>query len=296
MRVAVFFNARSGPAAGRDPGSRGAELVARLDAAGLQPILHSVQPDSLDGDVRRALAERFDAIVAAGGDGTVSAVAGILAGTGATLGVLPLGTLNHFARDIGIPARLEEAIRVIAAGRLAPIDAAEVNGRCFVNNSSIGLYPHLVSKRDVRRQRLGYGRWPAMLAALLAVFRRYPAVSVVLETAQQRVPRTTPFVFVGNNRYAVHGLTLGTRRRLDRGQLSVYFANRTGRFGLLRMAVRALLGRLEQSADFDSLLVPALHVHTRKGTLKVALDGEVVRLTPPLAYRIRPGALRLLVP
>jgi diacylglycerol kinase family enzyme len=212
------------------------------------------------------------------------------------LGVIPAGTLNHFARDAGIPVQFEAAVRVIAGARTRAVDLAEVNGRCFVNNSSIGLYPHLVTRRDRRQERLGYGKWFAMLAALASLFRRYPVVSVVLETAEQRVPRTTPFVFVGNNRYAEDGLMIGTRQRLDGGVLSVYFANRTGRFGLFRLALRALLGRLQQAADFDSFTTAAMQIHTPKKTLKVSTDGEVVRLLPPLVYRIRPGALRLIVP
>jgi diacylglycerol kinase family enzyme len=296
MRIAVFFNPRAGPAARPDPERRRAELAGLFEDAGVRAVLHPVERRTLADDVRRELARGADAVVAAGGDGTVSGVAGVLAGTDVPLGVLPLGTLNHFAKDAHIPLQLEQAVRVIAAGNARRVDVAELNGRCFINNSSIGLYPRIVGDRDARREQLGYGKWPAMLAALFAVFRRYPLVGVVLETPEQRVPGTMPFVFVGNNRYAVHGLTLGTRERLDEGVLSVYFTSRTGRFGLLRMAVRALLGRLEQAADFGSLVVPAVRVHTRKRTLEAALDGEVTRLTPPLVYRIRPGALRLLVP
>src|SRR5688572_7719683 len=240
MRVAVFFNPRSGRGGRVDPAGRRDELSDLFAAAGLGAAVDLLNPDTCEDDIRRAAAHGADAIVAAGGDGTVSTIAGMLAGTDVPLGVVPLGTLNHFARDAGLPPRPGQAVRVISAGRSRLIDLAEVNGRCFVNNSSIGLYPHLVAQRDVRQERFGYGKWPAALAAVLAVFRRYPLVRVVLETGEQRVPRTTPFVFVGNNRYAVDGLTLGTRGRLDEGLLSVYFTNRTGRLGLLRLAVRAL--------------------------------------------------------
>ena len=297
MRVAVVFNARSGNATGRAAAERRAEIAGTFQAAGVDVTFLSPDESGFTDDLRHALAAGADAVVAAGGDGTVSSVAAALAGTGVPLGVLPLGTLNHFARDAGLPLDLAAAAQVIAAGRTRQVDVADVNGRCFVNNSSIGLYPHVVTNRErQQQQRFGYGKWPAMLAAAVSVFRRYPVVSVMLETTEHRVARTTPFVFVGNNCYAVEGLTLGTRARLDEGSLSIYFANRTGRFGMIRLALRALFGRLRQAADFDSLAAPVVSISTRKKTLKVSVDGEVVRLVPPLVYRVRPGALRLLVP
>jgi diacylglycerol kinase family enzyme len=249
---------------------------------------------------------KADAVVAAGGDGTVSAAAGVLMGTNIPLGVLPLGTLNHFAKDLAIPLTLAEAAKVIAAGNVRAVDVGEVTAaepasnarvtRTFINNASIGLYPHMVSKRERQQERLGRGKWVAMLAALLSVFRRYPVIEVILNTPELAMRRTTPFVFVGNNRYRFDLLSPGGRPALDRGELGVYLANRTGRFGLLRMALRALLGRLEQARDFDALASPALEVDTRKKTLRIALDGEVTRLRPPLHFRSRAGGLLVLAP
>jgi diacylglycerol kinase family enzyme len=154
----------------------------------------------------------------------------------------------------------------------------------------------MVSKRDRHRQRLGYGKWLAMFFAFLSVFRRYPLLEVVLDTGAVAVRRTTPFVFVGNNWYDVAGFNLGGRASLCGGELSLYTANRTGRLGLIRLALRALLGRLEQARDFDAVRLTHFTIDTRKKTLRVALDGEVTRLVPPLNYRIRPCAIRVLLP
>jgi diacylglycerol kinase family enzyme len=241
-------------------------------------------------------------VVAGGGDGTVSTVAGALAGGDTALGVLPMGTLNHFARDLHIPPTLDLAARVIAdavrdPGRfIRSVDVGEVNGRCFVNNASIGLYPHIVSKREKQQQRLGRNKWVAMLVALVAVFRRYPILRVVLDLGGKAIPRVTPFVFVGNNRYEMNLLAAGSRETLDRGELSLYFAHRTGRFGLLRLALRGLFGRLDQAKDFDAMTLPAFTIETKKKTLKIATDGEVTRMTPPLNFRVRAGALRVIAP
>jgi diacylglycerol kinase family enzyme len=255
-----------------------------------------VSGSRMSAEAKRAVAEAPDAVVAAGGDGTVSCVANAAADSPVPLGVLPTGTLNHFARDLGVPLPLEDAARVIAARNVRRVDIAEVNGRRFINNSSIGIYAHIIRKREELRQRLGRGKWVALFLACLAVFRRYPTVRVRIDVGDKSAVDTTPFVFVGNNRYEINLTQLGRRPRLDGGELSVYFSHRTGRFGLLRLAVRALLGKLEQAKDFESLSVQEVWIETRRRELRVALDGEVVRMTPPLHYRIHPGALNVLAP
>jgi len=241
-------------------------------------------------------------VIAGGGDGTVSTVAGALVGSRAALGVLPMGTLNHFARDLHVPPKLDLAARLIADAVRAPdqfvraVDIGEVNGRCFVNNASIGLYPHIISKREKQQERLGRGKWLAMFVAIVAVFRRYPLLRVALEVEGETHPRVTPFVFVGNNRYEMNLMAAGARGCLDRGELSLYFAHRTGRFGLLWLALRGLFGRLDQAKDFEAVCLPAFAIETPKKTLKIAVDGEVTRMVPPLHFLVRPGALRVIAP
>jgi diacylglycerol kinase family enzyme len=198
---------------------------------------------------------------------------------------------------LGLPLNVDQAARVIAAGHVAAVDLGVVNDRhAFVNNASIGLYPRIVDKRDTQRQRLGRRKWPAMLLAFLSVFRRYPTVRVRIGVEDRSILRTTPFVFVGNNKYEVNLTMLGKRQRVDAGELCVYFANRTGRFGLFRLALRAVLGRLEQARDFDALMVREMWIETPKREVRVALDGEVVRLKPPLHFASRPKSLRVLAP
>ena len=244
----------------------------------------------------RAAAESgYRTIVAAGGDGTVSAVAGQVLGTPAVLGVLPLGTFNHFARDLGLPMELGDAVAVIGRGKVLTVDAAEVNGHVFVNNSSIGLYPHLVVERE-RHRRLGYARWMALLAAILSCLRRFGFVQVKIEAETLQYEGATPFLFVGNNMYTLSGLRLGSREHLDEAKLFVCLARRVGRLALLRMAIEALIGTLKHDADFDVISTTELWVRPRWRPLRVSLDGEVVHIRGPLHYRTVPGALRVLVP
>jgi diacylglycerol kinase family enzyme len=249
---------------------------------------------------RAALARGARTVAAGGGDGTVNAVASALVEAdsphGVRFGVLPLGTLNHFAKDLRIPLDLDGAIANLAQGRPARVDVGEVNGRIFLNNSSLGLYPDIVSDRQRQQRRLGRGKWLAFCWASLAALKRYPFLSVRLDIDGVSHARQTPFVFIGNNAYQMQGLNIGERERLDGGLLSLYVAQRPTRLGLVRLAWHALMGRLAQQRDFDMAASRALTIETHKPRLRVATDGEVTIMQPPLAYRIRPGALTVIVP
>jgi diacylglycerol kinase family enzyme len=226
----------------------------------------------------------------------VSAVAAALVGTPIALAVLPVGTLNHFARDIGLPPEPEAAVRVALGGRTRAVDVGEVNGRIFVNNASVGLYPAMVRRRVKQQRRLGRGKWHAMLWAMHAVLRSHPFLDLTLELDGVEQRRRTPFVFVGNNVYQMEGFLIGLRPRLDEGTLSVYLSHRRGRLGLLALALRALLGRLLQAHDFEAATVSHLRMDSRHTRLLVATDGEVAAFDLPLTFRSRPRALQVRVP
>lgn len=237
----------------------------------------------------------FDRVVIGGGDGSVRAAASVLAGSDLPLGILPLGTLNHFARDLGLPLDLEGAVRLTASGRVRLVDVGEVNGRVFLNNSSLGIYPHLVAERDRYRSR-GPARWLAAALALCRVFWRLPRPRVrVLAPGWEAVRRTT-CLFIANNMYQLDAFASATRLRLDTGELCLYMPNREGRLALLVLAIRAFLGRLEAQRDFTRLSLKSVEISLRRRRrVRVALDGESLVFRPPLHYRIRPGALRVIV-
>jgi diacylglycerol kinase family enzyme len=245
---------------------------------------------------RKAVGAGAPMVAAGGGDGTQNAVASVLAGTSVRYGVLPMGTLNHFAKDLGIPLDLDGAVRTIATGVPKPVDVGQVNEQVFLNNSSLGLYPDIVRDREHQQSRLGRGKWPAALWATVSALRRYPFLSVRMQADTTRLARRTPFVFIGNNEYTMAGLAIGARSRLDAGTLALYVAQHPGRLGLLRFALRALLGGLKEERDFDVLLASEMTIETRHKHLHVAFDGEVQTMTTPLRYRILPGALTVMVP
>ena len=294
MRLPVIINGSAGT-------GRAAEEAERLERifsdAGVDAhVLAADSGDALIHLAERAARERPAAIVAGGGDGTINAVASVIAGSDIPLGVLPLGTLNHFAKDLRLPLDVEGAARTIAAGHTAAVDVGEVNGHVFLNNSSLGLYPHIVRDREQQQRRLGRGKWPALFWATWTTMRRSPFVRVRLNLDGAEHEYTSTFVFVGNNEYVMEGFNIGIRERLDRGELSLYVTHRRGRLGLLMLGVRALFGRLHQADDFDALHAQSIVVETRHRQLHVAIDGEVMTMQTPLAYRIRPRALRVLVP
>jgi diacylglycerol kinase family enzyme len=232
--------------------------------------------------------------VAAGGDGTVNAVAAAVAGTKIPLGVLPVGTLNHFAKDLGLPLELEEAVRVAAEGAVRQVDVAEVNGRVFVNNSSLGVYPRIVALRQ-RSGARGWGKWLAGLWATVAVLRRRPFMAVRIRIDDETVVRRTPFVFVGNNEYKMAGLDAGVRESLTGGRLALYVMHATRRRSLLLLGWKVVWRGGDQVDELDCFPVQEAVVETRR-RLPVALDGEVVPMDSPLRYRIRPLDLNVLAP
>jgi diacylglycerol kinase family enzyme len=245
--------------------------------------------------VRAALNGGVDCVVGGGGDGTINAVASALIGSDVPLGILPLGTLNHFAKTLGIPLSPEEAIRNVFEGEGRVVDVGEVNGRVFLNNSSIGLYPSIVVAREAS-QKTGRRKWSAFVLAIIQNLKRHRLMHVVLVTdAGRHVARATPFLFIGNNKYETSGLTIGSRTRLDGGRLWLSLAPQAGRLKLLALAGLAVIGRLKEP-HLEVMETTALELKTRRKRLEVALDGEVIELKSPLRFRSIPTALHVIVP
>jgi diacylglycerol kinase family enzyme len=290
----VILNARAGNVA---KSANLQSIIAELfGAEGLNAEVISVAGKNMGPAVRQAVAGDHEMIVAAGGDGTVSTVAAELVSTEKILGVLPLGTLNHFAKDLHLPLGLEGAVRTIVRRHVASVDVGEVNGRVFVNNSSLGIYPHTVHRRVAEQMRLRMGKWPAFIWASKHVFHRFPLLDLRIEIKGKTLRRETPFLFVGNNEYEMIGFRIGARRRLNAGKLGLYLTHRVGRWGLIRLALRALLGHLAQVKDFEVYLVEEAFVEAPRHLILVAADGEVKWMESPLHYRSRPGALRVIAP
>lgn len=292
MRAVALVNTQAGA------GDRQARESVReaLAQAGIDADVLAVSGPECRARAAEEVGRGTRLIIVAGGDGTVGAVAGALAGTPASLGILPMGSLNHLARDLGIPLDPDEAAAIIAAGHERRIDLAEVNGRAFVNNASIGLYPLMVVDREAQRQRLGRSKRLALLVASLRTMTRFHArrLKLAIDGGEERVD--TPLLFVGNNAYRLAVPGAGRRESLDAGELCVMVMRSKSLPGFLAATARALVGLTGSDELVRVSGVRELEVDSHQSRLTLAIDGEIVSLKPPLTFRIQPRALRVLAP
>ena len=291
--VTVLLNPASGRAG--KPGVR--EHIAELFlAAGVDAQIIVLREGQDPTEAAHVASAHASTVVAAGGDGTVRLVASGLVGTPAVLGVLPLGTFNHFARDLHLPLDLERAVATIATHRVGRVDVGRVNDYVFLNNSSIGIYPSIIETREQLR-RQGYRKWPAFVLATVRILRHYRGVVVKIEADGRQAVYRTPFVFVGNNEYEVDGIGLGRRAALDGGLLFVYLTPRVRTRDLPKLLAKALLGRVRRSGAFEIVSATELWIDTPTARrIRVALDGEIVMMTRPLHFRTVPRALGVVIP
>lgn len=292
--IEIIINASSGASDKEEAHQRVAEIFksssidARIAFAGSGAEVIELARRAIDGSSQT--------IVAGGGDGTISAVASMLVGTDKVLAVLPMGTFNYFARNLGVPLDLEGAAQNIIEGRVASVDVGEVNGRTFLNNASLGLYPAILRRREEVYEQWGRSRLAAYFSVALVMLRPASFLKLRLSADGEELRRRTPLVFVGSNEYQLEEFNMSGRSCLDAGELAFYITHPIGRPGLLWLALRGLFRRLQDADDFQVLCLKGAWVETRRKQLRVAMDGEISLMKTPLHFRARPGALRVIVP
>lgn len=293
-RVTLLIN-RDGGAVRNDP-----DILDKINqafaAAGLEVDLQLIAGSDCAMRCRAICQRGDDLLVVGGGDGTISAAASALAGTETLLGILPLGTLNHFARDLGLPNDLDQAAKLIARRPERQVDVGEMNGCGFINNSTIGLYPRMVLDRDQQRRRDGRSKRLAMTIATVRTLFRFGHLRLNLAVNDDQARVDTPLLFVGNNQYRLDFAAPGQRERLDRGELSVFVMRKKTRRGFFAASVRALFNRVQKNDMVQLEHVERLKVESQQSRLAVSLDGEVMHANPPLTYKIRKRALRVIAP
>jgi diacylglycerol kinase family enzyme len=294
-RIPVFVNAGGGTAAAKGDKLRD-ELEAAFAEAGATIDLSLLKGDELHEAVKAKAGEPL--VVVGGGDGTLGCAAQTLVDHGdATLGILALGTHNHLAKELGIPADLTEAAKLIVARPTRRIDLARVNGRVFVNNASVGFYPLLVRERETHQEKHGLPKWLANIPATREALRRLPQHRLHLDLPEGHREVTTPMLFVGNNRYAMEAGKVGQREALDAGVMSLFAVSARSGGALIGVALRTLIGRADASRDFAAIgEARRFSVDDGSSDREIALDGEVVELDMPLEFSIEPGALEVVAP
>jgi diacylglycerol kinase family enzyme len=259
-------------------------------------IMSTRQGSSIVEIANCAVRQKYDIVVAGGGDGTISAVAAALVGhPEVRLGILPLGTLNHFARDLNIPFDISKAVDIICASYSETIDIGCVNDTYFINNTSVGIYAAIVKLRETL-QGAGYGKWWAAALSSVRILRSFRRLELEIQrSGGAPIRQKTALLFVGNNAYETDAGNLGKRLSIRRGMLWANLSTSSTRLGLL-MSLVALVFRRERPRETLIFDAPFLRVNSSKQLLTIASDGEVLRLKPPLNYRILPKALNVIVP
>lgn len=282
---------------GWDDGSGcGTQLSQKFQKAGVSLRVEQVREGmDITALVKAAANSGVTAVIAGGGDGTLNAVAQGLRNTQVPMAILPIGTLNHLARDLSVPLDVNRAIDALDHSRQVTMDLGEVNGRVFLNNSIIGLYPAYRLARD-RKERRGWAKWRAIASAIFNVVRRNPTLDVRLMADGRELRRHTPYILVANNEHRMEGYRLGERDHLDRGRLWVYVMRPLSRWGMLRLVFSLLLGLFNKHEDFEVFSAESLRVASRRKRIGVAIDGDIVKMQTPLEYRSLPAALHVLTP
>ena len=290
----VILNSRSGNGSKVDLVQKLRSLAATLDVT--CDIVSARNPSHLIEAARKAARSSYDVVIAGGGDGTINAVASELVGTGKRLGVLPMGTFNYFAREMGVPADLEGAFRTCFEGETRSVTIGEVNGRMFLNNASIGLYPVILAVREQAYRRWGRSRFLSYGSVLTALLRLRPNMKLTITSDGKRQIIRTPLLFVARNATQLEEFRVPGVRCVSDDGLSVYALRSLSRLGLLRVAWHALAGKLEPQYDFEMICTSAMRVESRRMLRTLAFDGERVKMLAPIEFRVRQAALSILVP
>lgn len=297
LPITVLMNAGSGS---NDKGDARAAITKVLVEAGReQEILTARRPRDLPDLARRAAERRPCILAAAGGDGTLNAIAEVAWQRGLPLGVIPLGTFNLFARNLGIPQDPAGAARVLAEGQPRHITAGFVNGRIFLNNASFGLYRRLIEERETHKQRFGRNRLVALFSALATLLHRHRSYRLQLEVNGKAVEFSTLSVFFGRNALQLERLGLDEAVCVARGELAILDLKDVSRLRMLALLLRGVLGQLETASDLRQSCARKVEIRRLEGSgrrIKVAIDGEVVNCNLPLVVESVPDALCMMVP
>lgn len=282
MKIIMVYNSRSGSALDIDD-LREMSRVHGLTIDEVIPVKKGYE------SVLSPYIKKGATIAAVGGDGTLSSVAGQIAGTKSTFIPLPGGTLNHFTKDLNIPQNIEDALARIKSTKARRIDTVDVNGMTFINNSSIGLYPSSLRIRE-DLEGISISKWVVAIYAALRALFQFKTYKVNVNGQKFY----TPFIFVGNNEYKLDDIGGTSRKQIDKGELSVFVAKTQSRMTLLRLAFFAIIGKAQTQTEFESYLLESVSIKSDKKRINISLDGEVYKIEPPINYKIMKKSLKII--
>lgn len=297
----IVLNAGSGH---RDSDDTASTIGSLLTAAGRRhELLIAAQGRDIPRLARQAV-ERAKAedgiVVAAGGDGTINAVAQAALGCGQPFAVLPQGTFNYFGRAHGVPQGTRAAVEALLAAQPQPVQVGLINDRVFLVNASLGLYPQLLEDREAFKARYGRSRLIAMLSGALSFLREHRQLDLEIEIEGETRRVRTPTLFVGNNALQLTQIGIDGAEALDRGRLVAIALKPVGTAAMVGLLLRGALGRLGDADQVVSFPLRTLTIRPPgrrwPRRYKVAMDGEVTHLPSPLVFRVSPEPLLMMVP
>jgi diacylglycerol kinase family enzyme len=296
MRIHAILNREAGTIIGTGADVFERKLTETFKTAGHEITVEAVDPKQLVVAIKAAAKREYDAIVVGGGDGSVNAAAAILMGKRTALGILPLGTVNRLARDLGLTADADGALRILAEAEPRQIDVGEVNGHIFLNNSFIGLPPMVTERRQLLRGRPFGERMRGYAALPLEVGRSLRRLALVIDDQDTERTHRALTVVVSNNAYSEVASLIPKRPSLDQGWLGLYISKHRNLRQTVWLLLRASLGLWKGDPDLEASEVKKLTIRSNSGRLRVVNDGELLWLNTPLRYSIRPKALTVLMP
>ena len=291
--IEVILNARSGSHQAQETRQI---LEKVLGESGRSFAITVVSGKTIARVAQEKAASGCEILVAGGGDGTICSVAEAALPAGKTLGIVPLGTFNYFAHNLGVPLAVEAAARVILDGQVVRAPVFDLNGRLVLNNVSIGIHPAVLWRRRRLYRRWGRNQISAYLSVVLTSFQPAPRLRVRLATGNGEAERETPLVMVCSNAYQMQLFQLAGTECLAAGKFALYVARMAGPATILRLGLRTLLRTLRPGTDYEVVCASEVKIETHRRYLRAAVDGELEKMKSPMRFRVAPQPLCVLAP
>ena len=296
MRIHAILNRNAGTIIGTGTEVFERKLAETFRSAGHDITVETVEPKQIGERFRDAAERGYDALIIGGGDGSVNAAAAVLLDHRTALGILPLGTMNRLARDLGLTADVDAALALLARAEPRQIDVGEVNGHIFLCNSFIGLPPMVTERRAKLRGKPLGERLRGYAAMPMEIARGARRLAILVDDEKAAQTHRALTVVVSNNVYSEDAGLILKRRALDEARLGLYISKHRTVPRTVWLLLRASLGLWKGDPDLEARELERVTIHSKNRRLRVANDGELLTLETPLQYRIRPKALTVLVP